>query len=110
MATTTTEPPPVDRPWFIVSRWQEDEGEGRANLLRLIGLVAFYAVELVNYHGLDLGFIEIPKVVDRPFHLAMTFLTLGWCMLCLGVLCCRVQGIFPRWLKFFSTGADVLLL
>jgi hypothetical protein len=111
MATTATEPrPALDRSWFITSRWQEYEGEGRANLLRLIGLVAFYAVELVDYHGLDLGFVQMPRVVERPFHLAVTALTVAWSMLCLGVLCCRLQGIFPRWLKFLSTGADVLLL
>jgi hypothetical protein len=111
MATVATGPrPSTDRSWFITSRWQEYEGEGRANLLRLIRLVVFYAVELVNYYGLDLGFVQMPKVVGRPFHLAVTFLTLGWAMLCLGVLSARLQGVFPRWLKFLSTGADVLLL
>ena len=34
-----------ERQWFIVSRWQEFKGEGRANLLRLIGIAVFYAVE-----------------------------------------------------------------
>lgn len=109
-ATTERPPPTVDRPWFIVSRWQEYEGEGRANLLRLIGLIVFYAVELVNYYGLDLGFVQMPKVVDRPFHLAVTCLTVAWSMLCLGVFCCRLQGVFPRWLAFLSTGCDILLL
>ena len=110
MASTTTEQPPVDRSWFIISRWQEYEGEGRANLLRLLALILFYAIELINYYGLDLGFVKMPKIVDRPFHLAVTLLTVAWCMLCLGVLCCRLQGIFPRWLAFLSTGIDVLLL
>ena len=29
--------PPVEREWFIVGRWEEFEGEGRANLLRSSG-------------------------------------------------------------------------
>ena len=31
-----------DREWFIVGRWQEYEGEARANLLRIAGIGAFY--------------------------------------------------------------------
>src|SRR5438132_10668933 len=90
-------PSPADREWFIVGRWEEFEGEGRANLLRLIGIAAFYAVELVNFYGLDLTLINMPRTVDRPFHLAVTFLTLAWAMLCVGVLLCRKQKIFPAW-------------
>jgi hypothetical protein len=100
----------AEREWFVVGRWEEFEGEGRANLLRLIGVTAFYAIELVNYHGLDLGFVQMPPVVDRVFHLAVTMLTVAWALLCLGVLLCRRQGVFPFWLKFISTGCDLLLL
>jgi hypothetical protein len=118
MASNSADPPAtrsanagnVERDWFIVGRWEEFEGEGRANLLRLIALVAFYAVELANYYGLNLGFLQIPQVVERRFHLAVTFLTLAWAMLCLGVLLCRKQRIFPYWLKYISTGCDVVLL
>lgn len=101
---------PGEREWFIVGRWEEFEGEGRANLLRLIGVTAFYAVELVNYHGLHLGFVEMPRVVERPFHLAVTMLTVTWAMVCLAVLVARRQRVFPASLKFFSTGADLVLL
>ena len=100
----------ADRDWFIVGRREEFEGEGRANLLRLIGVAAFYAVELVNYYGLNLGFLEMPRVVERPFHLAITFLTLAWAMLCLCILLCRRERIFPSWLKYLSTGGDLVLL
>jgi hypothetical protein len=103
---------PVDRPWFVVRRWQEYEGEGRANLLRLIGVAAFYIVELINYHGLVLGPVQIDKVpgVDRAFHLAVTMLVVSWAMLCLSVLYCRLQGVFPGSLMFISTGCDAVLL
>ena len=41
-----------DRQWFIVGRWQEYEGEGRANLLRIVAIGAFYAVQLIHFYGL----------------------------------------------------------
>jgi hypothetical protein len=37
-------------------------------------------------------------------------LTLAWAMLCLSVLLCRKQKIFPSWLKYISTGGDLVLL
>ena len=113
MATNAIDPQAqADREWFILGRWQEFEGEGRANLLRVIGIAAFYAVGLANYYGLDLGVIEFARVpsVTRPFHLAVTFLTLAWAMLALSVLLCRKQRIFPSWLKYISTGGDIVLL
>jgi len=110
MATDVDRQRVLDRQWFIVGRWQEYEGEARANLLRAIGLAAFYAVELINYNGLRLGFLEMPQVVERPFHLAVTVLVLAWAMVVLGVLWCRKQGVFPASLKFVSTGCDLVLL
>ena len=111
MAGNTAEPQThADREWFIVGRLAEFEGEGRANLLRLIGIAVFYTVELINYYGVDLSFVQLEPVVDRPFHLAMTMLTLAWTMLCVSVLLCRRQRIFPQWLKYISTGCDIVLL
>jgi hypothetical protein len=99
-----------DRQWFIVGRWQEYEGEARANLLRIVGIGAFYIVELVNYYGLRLGFFEMPKVVDQSFHQAVTALAVAWTMIGLAVLYCLSHRIFPAALKFVSTGSDVVLL
>jgi hypothetical protein len=98
------------RRWFIVTRWQEYEGEARANLLRIAGIGAFYLVEIANYHGLRLGFIELPQVVDKPFHQAVTALAVAWAMVAMGVLVCLRQQFFPAVLKYISTGADVVLL
>jgi hypothetical protein len=102
--------PAAERSWFIVGRWEEYEGEGRANLLRVIGLVAFYLVELVNYHGLNLGFLQMPSIVSRGLHLAISMVVLVWACVCLAVYVCRIQGVFPKQLKFLSTGADLVLL
>lgn len=38
----TTQAEIRDHQWYIVGRWQEYEGEARANLLRIIGIAAFY--------------------------------------------------------------------
>jgi len=100
-AEAPTRPARDDRQWFIVGRWQEYEGEGRANLLRIVGIGVFYGVELVNYWA---------GVVDRPFHQAITALALTWAMVGLGVLFCLTQHVFPASLKFLSTAADVVLL
>jgi hypothetical protein len=98
------------RSWYIVGRWGEFEGETRANLLRVIGIAAFYLVELANYSGFQLGGFEMPKIVDRPFHLAVTAVAVAWTMLGLGVQLCLSQRIFPDALKFVSTGGDILLM
>jgi len=102
----------LDHKWFIVGRWQEFEGEARANLLRIVGIGAFYLVELANYHGLNLGFFEMPKVdtIGPSFHQAVTALAVAWTMLAMGVLLCLSQRIFPAALKFVSTGCDIALL
>jgi hypothetical protein len=105
-------PQAADRQWYIVGRWQEYEGEARANLLRIIGIAAFYTIELANYHGLRLGFLEMERVehVTKPFHQAVTALAVAWTMVGLGILLCLRRQIFPASLKFLSTGCDVVLL
>ncbi len=99
-----------DRQWYIVSRWLAYEGESRANVLRLVGIAAFYVIELINYHGLNLGFIELPQVVDAAFHRTVTALALGWAVASLIVLYCTSHRFFPDWLKFISTGLDLVFL
>jgi hypothetical protein len=92
----------ADRQWFIVGRWEEFEGESRANLLRIIGIGSFYIVELLNFH--------IYKVVDRPFHQTVTALSVAWTMVALGTLVCLRRQIFPPALKYATTAADAVLL
>lgn len=99
-----------DRRWFIVGRWQEYEGEARANFLRIAGIAAFYVVELVNYFGLDLGFIEMPKVVDLAYHQAITALAAAWVAVALGVLFCLQQRVFPLHLKYVTAALDLVLM
>jgi hypothetical protein len=101
-----------DRAWHIVGRWQEYAGEARANLLRIVGIAAFYAIELANYHGLSLGFLQLPRQADitPEFHRAVTALAVAWTMVALAVHLCLVRQVFPAALKYISTAADLLLL
>ena len=101
-----------ERQWYIAERWQEYEGEGRANLLRIIGIGSFYIVHLMNYHGWRIGVLRLAEQgdVSREFHVQVTLLAVAWTMLAVGTLLCLKQRIFPRWLKLFSTSSDLVLL
>ncbi len=99
-----------DRPWYIVGRWQEYQGEARANLLRLAAVAAFYAIELINYYGVDLGFIQLPKVSDLEFHKTVTAIAAAWVLLGVGVHFWLRLHLMPEAMKYVSTGLDVVLL
>jgi hypothetical protein len=107
---TTPLPGNADRSWYIVGRWLEYEGESRANVLRLIAIAAFYVVELINYHGLSWGAIEMPQVVDRKFHMTVTSLAVAWTLVGLIVLYCQSHHFFHTAIKYISTGLDVVFL
>ena len=98
--------------WRIVQRFQEYQGELSANVLRAFGVLAFYVVELVNFHGLSLGPVALAPVegVDRQVHLAITALAVAWVALAGGVLLLLRAKVFPAGLKFGTTAADVVLL
>ena len=97
---------------FALRRWQEYEGERRANLLRLLGIGAFYTVELINRRGLRLGVLEFPPVAgaDDRFHYSITALAVAWTMLGLGVMLALRRPTYPGWLKYVATLGDLALL
>lgn len=99
--------PAADRQWFIVERWQEYEGEGRTNLLRIAAIGVFYLVELANYHWLAPG---RDNVDFTAYHQKVTALAVAWTMVSLAVLLCLRLRVFPAFLKYVSTGCDLLLL
>lgn len=102
--------PSGDEAWRIIQRWLEYEGEARANVLRLIAIGVFYLIELINFYGLQLGFIELPKVVDVPFHTAATCLAVAWTVLALGILYCQTHRFFPAFLSYGSVTCDAVLM
>ena len=78
-----------DRQWFIVGRWQEYEGEARANLLRIIAIGVFYIVQLISFYVLtshDEGHPDFQ--VARTFHHAATALAVAGSLVSLTILLC----------------------
>lgn len=96
--------------WYITERWHELAGETRAALLRLLGIALLYCVELINFYGLRIGPWEMPSVVDRDFHLAVTALTFAWSLVSFVVILLIKREFFPRALLYFSTASDFTFL
>lgn len=103
--------------WFIAQRWQAYEAEGRANLLRTIAIGAFYLIHLWSYFSAQdklpsWGFLQLADAgqINERFHVVVTLLAAAWAMLALGILLCLQQRIFPRWLPYFTTGCDIVML
>lgn len=103
--------------WFIVQRWQAYSGESRANLLRIVAIGAFYLVHLWSYFSAqgwlpNFGFLQLAGSgeINRQFHVVVTLLAAAWAMLALGIQLALQQRMFPRWLPFFSTLCDVVML
>jgi hypothetical protein len=98
--------------WHVVRRVWSYRGEERANLMRILAIACFYAVELINYHGLDLGFVTFERVegVDQTFHAAVTALTVAWMASAVGVIITMRSRRFPEALKFVTTSVDIVLL
>ena len=109
MASAAQGPTPsADRQWYIVERWQEFEGEGRTNLLRIVAIGVFYLVELAQYQWLPPAGADPAELAS--YHQKVTALAVAWTMVSLGVLLCLRMRVFPAFLKYVSTGCDLLLL
>lgn len=98
------------RQWYIVVRWQEYDGEWRANLIRTISIGAFYTVELLGYYGFDLAWLHIEPEFTRQFHLAISALAAAWMLVAFCTFYCLRMGIFPAQLKYVVTACDLVLL
>lgn len=109
MATTSVDQSSA-RQWFIVGRWQEYEGEGRANLLRAIAVGIYYAVHLVNYFNYEWFYYEPPPAEYLKFHSNCTLLAAGWLFVALAVLISLQRQYLPSYLKYLVATLDLLLL
>ena len=90
-----------DRDWEIVRRWESYGGELTVNMMRIVAVLVFYGIQLLNYHVFDV------EGVDKEFHAAMTALCIGWGCLALLVHLLLVRRVFPLGLKFAVTGMDL---
>lgn len=95
----------ADRQWYIVGRWQEYEGEARANLVRVLAVIAFYVVQLIHFYGYSNRGAE-----EAAFHQKATAIAAAWTILSVAVLFCLRAHIFPAALKYVSTACDLVLL
>jgi len=98
--------------WHVTQRLASLRGEERANVLRVVGVAVFYAIEVLNYRGLELGPIQLSSVegVDATFHAGATALAVAWMATAAAVLVAVKNHIFPPALKYISTGADLFLI
>ena len=78
--------PRAEREWFITERWQEYEGEVRANLLRIAAIATFYLIHLVTYLSTAGSLAGEAAVEARRFHYSATAIALGWTMMAVGTL------------------------
>ncbi|QDT39816.1 hypothetical protein [Stratiformator vulcanicus] len=79
----------------------------RINLIRLISVAAFYAVEVLNYYNVSLGPYGFPDEVWESTHRSITAIASAW------VLLGAASAFMPtqiRWFAAFETVADLLLL
>ncbi len=114
MSATSAVPPAspdtAERQWFIVGRWQEVEGEARANLLRIIAIGVFYSIELLANSGYASAWLQLGATVDLKAHQVITAVAVAWTLVALGVHVLLREQIFPPGLKYVTTTCDILLL
>jgi hypothetical protein len=102
---STTAVDASDRRWFIQRRWQEFEGEGRTNLLRVLAVAGYYMVHLATYVG-----VAERSAADQAYHRHATLLAAGWVFVSLAVLVALRRHYLPAAMKYVTTGLDLLLL
>ena len=103
--------------WYIIHRWQQYEGEARANLLRIIAIGTFYLIHLWSYFSSlgklpNWGLLQLAESgsIDRRFHVMVTLLAVAWVMMAAAVHLALRGRFFPPWLPMLSTLCDVLFL
>lgn len=98
-----------DQAWYVVTRWQQLDGEYRANYLRILCVVAFYLVHLIQHYR-PWGLLDAGQPVGETFHLAITFLTVVWLLMAFAIDLSLGQHVFPKGMMYWTTGIDLFLL
>lgn len=95
----------AERQWFIARRWQEFSGEARANLLRLLAVGSFYAVQLLHFYR-----FANRDEQDVVFHQRATGVAVAWTLVALAILLCLRVRLFSAALKYVTSVCDIVLL
>jgi len=100
---------PVDRPSSSSSSplLNSRRASDRINLIRLIAVAAFYAVEVLNYFNVSLGPLGFPDEVYAATHSAITAIAIAWVLLGSAAAFAAAR---IRWFPAFATVADLFLL
>jgi len=87
---------------FRIESWA---GEVRVNLLRLAGIVVFYANHLCS--------VYLVAGAQPPldyYHSAVTAIVVAWSTIVIALHLCLSRRWAPWWLKYAATFADILLI
>ncbi len=107
---------PSSEIWTITERWQNYLGEVRVNAFRLLAILVFYGLHLLNYWGVIPGASsadELWQMAERPsatFHLQATLIAAAWTLTAIAVHVMLISRRFPRWLPTVTVTVDVVLL
>lgn len=96
---------PRERAWIATARWTELRGELIANIVRIAGAGGFYAIHLLDYYVWT-----DPNARDAVFHRRATLIAIVAVALGAAVMLLLRKQFFPAWLKYVTTGVDLLLI
>ncbi|MGE0323730.1 MAG: hypothetical protein AB7K71_37585 [Polyangiaceae bacterium] len=94
--------------WQVAKRKQEFRGESFANLARVVAVLAFYVIEIINHHGSRA--LGMPAVVGRDMHAMVTALVGSWVGAALLTVVVMRLRYFPIWLKYLTTSIDLAMM
>lgn len=98
-----------DSSWHAAQRWQQFDGEQRANALRILSLAVFFGIHLGNYYR-PFSFFELAAKPEPWFHQGVTTLVAAWVMMAFAVFQLLRQRVFPAAFSYVTTGIDIALL
>ncbi len=98
-----------DQAWYVATRWQQLDGEYRANYLRILSVVGFYLVHLVQHYR-PWRWLDDGLPASGGFHLAMTVIAAVWLLMAFAIDLSLRQHLFPKGMMYLTTGMDLILL
>jgi hypothetical protein len=104
MTETMHTPDTPPDPWPVARRIEEWAGEIRVNRIRLIAIAVFYARHLVDVY------LRHDAARTGRYHIAVTNIVVVWAIAGILLHQLLIRRRVPPWLKFFSTGFDLLMI